>query len=49
MQPKDFFSGHIAGSLSFSLGGAGGAVVGTEDGNFAIWVRISYVDTQSSP
>jgi hydroxyacylglutathione hydrolase len=37
-KPKDFFSGHIAGSLSFSLGGAGGAVVGTEDGNFAIWV-----------
>ncbi|CAI8026433.1 Uncharacterized protein YrkH, partial [Geodia barretti] len=37
-KPKDFFAGHIAGSLSFSLGGAGGAVVGAEDGNFAIWV-----------
>ena len=38
LQPKEFFAGHIAGSLSFSLGGAGGTVVGPEDGNFAIWV-----------
>ena len=37
-QPIEFFAGHVPGSLSFSLGGAGGAVVGAEDGNFAIWV-----------
>ena len=39
LQPNDFFAGHIAGSLSFSVGGAGGTIVGTEDGNFAIWVK----------
>lgn len=37
-KPSEFSAGHIPGSLSFSLGGAGGAVVGAEDGNFAIWV-----------
>jgi rhodanese-related sulfurtransferase len=44
-QPKDFFSGHVAGSLSFSLGGAGGVVVGAEDGNFAIWVGTLVANT----
>ena len=39
LQPNEFFAGHIAGSLSFSVGGAGGTVVGAEDGNFAIWVK----------
>ncbi|XP_064398734.1 uncharacterized protein LOC135345254 [Halichondria panicea] len=36
----DFNSGHIPGSINFSLGVAEGAgtIVGVEDGNFAIWV-----------
>ena len=39
-QPKDFNSCYIPGSLNFALGGAGGAIVGPEDGNFAIWVSL---------
>ena len=40
-QQVDFNSGHIPGSINFSLGVAEGAgtIVGVEDGNFAIWVR----------
>lgn len=34
----EFCKGHIPGSMNFPLGAAGGAIVGHEDGNFAIWI-----------
>ena len=37
-QADDFTAGYMPGTLNFSLGDAGGAIVGPEDGNFAIWV-----------
>lgn len=34
----EFCRGHVPNSLNFPLGGEGGAIVGPEDGNFAMWV-----------
>lgn len=36
--PPEYNNGFIEGSLNFPLGEAGGAIVGVEDGNFALWV-----------
>lgn len=41
-QPSLYNAGYIEGSLNFPLGEAGGAIVGVEDGNFALWVYPCY-------
>ena len=41
-QPLLYNAGYIEGSLNFPLGEAGGAIVGVEDGNFALWVYPCY-------
>ena len=40
-QASEYCCAHISGSWNFPLGSDGGAVVKTEDGNFAIWVSGS--------
>ena len=40
LQADDFAAGYMQGALNFPLGDAGGTIVGPEDGNFAIWVRL---------
>ena len=40
-QAGEYCCAHISGSWNFPLGSDGGAVVKTEDGNFAIWVSGS--------
>ena len=40
-QAGEYCESHVPGSLNFPLGGAGGAIVGPEDGNFAIWVSYT--------
>ena len=39
-QQVEFIKGYVPGTINFSLGVAegAGAIVGVEDGNFAIWV-----------
>lgn len=39
IQAPEYNKGHIKHSINVPLGEQGGAIVGVEDGNFAMWVR----------